>query len=545
MPHHTVGAGACTAPQGAPSRPRRVGWVAGAMPARKRKCSTPGIVGSSRWHYIGRQDWQPGRNLPALGRGGGLSRRTIDAAGLQLFGNVYTNLSSGSPDTRKSLLCMCAGTAGTKAPHHSVVTAAICGISVKTLRGWCRSLDQRRWAFQSHPCQRSLAGTRNLAAVFTSPELPHVASEPVHAASAAQEWAACGAGPVCASTPPTALQQWAQHPNYTIGIRMAELATMWMVNGWSKEKFPQFLLWATERFAGALGNLNHSQRFLDSFLPSLVAATHTCIASSLHSVLPATGLPSLLSRVVDVVSINGRSLLPTILLYTSCNGKLAWALLGSPCLECVDLEATAAVGAASSERTLFGFHKAPQLVRTVHRLERSFFIHRDDRAWRLAVTVADQAIQGPGSVGFTAREHEVDAVRADPLAHGICNFHVADCSGGGVDKLFCETDMFDKMVRLLRRHFAWGTGDLILRAVATKFESMAATFEETAGGVLLRAAEAEANGQPLAAQRLNKNCRPTASRGPGLAASRVDQVEKAVGSKSRRHKKGGLAIKST
>ena len=105
--------------------------------------------------------------------------------------------------------------------------------------------------------------------------------------------------------------------------------------------------------------------------------------------------------------------------------------------------------------------------------------------------------------------------------------------------------MFDKMVRLLRRHFSWGTGDLIVRAVATKFENMAATFEDTAGGFLLRAAEAEANGQPLAAQRLNKNCRPTTSRGPSLAASRVGQVEKAVGSKSRRHQKGGLAIKST
>ena len=47
----------------------------------------------------------------------------------------------------------------------------------------------------------------------------------------------------------------------------------------------------------------------------------------------ATGTPSFLSRIIDVVSINSFSLLPTIHVYTTCEGKLSWALLGCPCLE--------------------------------------------------------------------------------------------------------------------------------------------------------------------------------------------------------------------
>ena len=45
---------------------------------------------------------------------------------------------------------------------------------------------------------------------------------------------------------------------YKIGIRMAELAVMWNVNGWSRALFPRFMLWARERFPNQLGNLHHS-----------------------------------------------------------------------------------------------------------------------------------------------------------------------------------------------------------------------------------------------------------------------------------------------
>ena len=99
-------------------------------------------------------------------------------------------------------------------------------------------------------------------------------------------------------------------------------------------------------FPYAFGNLNLSRRFLDSFSPSVVQATCTCLASTLHACVPALGMPSFLSRIIDVVSINGRSLLPTIHVFTDSQGHLSWALLGCPCLEYTDKEQIASLAAA-------------------------------------------------------------------------------------------------------------------------------------------------------------------------------------------------------
>ena len=115
-----------------------------------------------------------------------------------------------------------------------------------------------------------------------------------------------------------------------------------------------------------------------------------------------------------------------------------------------------------------GFHKAPQLVRAVHAVEQSLGIARSDRAWRIACTVADQAIQGPGSVQFSARESHVDGLPEDALAVGVCKFHIIDGVGCRTDQRFGETQIYDRMLRLVRRSFAWGTGDIILCGVAKK-----------------------------------------------------------------------------
>ena len=103
---------------------------------------------------------------------------------------------------------------------------------------------------------------------------------------------------------------------------------------------------ATKHFPFAFGHLNHSRRLLASFLPFVVQATHTCLASALHACVPALGMPSFLSRIIDVVSINGRSLLPTIRVFTDSQGHLSWALLGCPCLEYTDKEQIANLAAA-------------------------------------------------------------------------------------------------------------------------------------------------------------------------------------------------------
>ena len=85
------------------------------------------------------------------------------------------------------------------------------------------------------------------------------------------------------------------------------------------------------------------------------------------------------------------------------------------------------------------FTKAKPLVQTVHALEKqTYHIDRDDRAMRLITTVADNAIQGPNSVHSQEEDRRVDNLEDDMLAEAICNFHIADSAGGGVDKQFVE-----------------------------------------------------------------------------------------------------------
>ena len=158
-------------------------------------------------------------------------------------------------------------------------------------------------------------------------------------------------------------------------------------------------------------------------------------------------------------------------MYTTCEGKLSWVLLDCPCLEHIGEAArsTAAVGTAATGTAAvgaqttrwFGLHSAEQLINTVHRVEASYHLSRADRAFRLAATVSDQAIQGPGSVRFTQKDCTMENLPDKPLAEGVCKFHITDGVGVNVDKLYGETFVFDRLLRLVRRHFAFGTGHLI------------------------------------------------------------------------------------
>ena len=87
-----------------------------------------------------------------------------------------------------------------------------------------------------------------------------------------------------------------------------------------------------------------------------------------------------------MVSINSFSLLPTIHVYTTCEGKLSWALLDCPCLEHLPGAAAAkrkeaaavgagkeaaAVGAGTHATRWFGLHSGEQLINAVHRVDES------------------------------------------------------------------------------------------------------------------------------------------------------------------------------
>jgi len=135
------------------------------------------------------------------------------------------------------------------------------------------------------------------------------------------------------------------------------------------------------------------------------------------------------------------------------------------------------------------------------------------------VTVADQAIQGEGSIRFTEKERIGDGLVHDPLGAGVCKFHGTDGVGTNNDKQYEETVVFDRLLRLIRRHFGRGTGNLIFRGVATKFSKIVLHFRDVEQTLLEAAATAETNGQLLAAETMRK--RASEARAEAAAITRA------------------------
>ena len=138
----------------------------------------------------------------------------------------------------------------------------------------------------------------------------------------------------------------------------------------------------------------------------------------------------------------------------------------------------------------FRFHKAPQIIRAAHLVQERMHVFRDDRAFRVVLTVADQAIQGPGSVRFTPKEREIDGLLPDPLAEAACKFHIVDGVGCHTDSQYQETIIFDRLLRLIRCHFAFGVGILILKDVGANLGELAQAFERHAAAVDAQATKA-------------------------------------------------------
>ena len=484
---------------------------------------------ADRWSYASNASWVPGENIPALHAGGVNGGHSLNAAGMQLFGNCVSNLERLPMKTLKELYSTLTGNITAPCVDAVSVAAVLGGVNRKTARQWYASLSAKEWSAAFTPGKSHIksklavgnSGTElagGTESAVGNPEtdltaLPDTLPVVADVAETSSE-SDCDLDSFVPKLTRTRLEIWREHSNFAIGLRMAELATMWCVQGWQKDSFGQFTNWLKQQAPDLIGTLNHSTRFLNGFQASLIQACHTGAASSLHALLPATGTPSFLSRIIDVVSINSASLLPVIHMYTTCEGKLSWVLLDCPCLEHIGEAArsTAAVGTAATGTAAvgaqttrwFGLHSAEQLINTVHRVEASFHLSRADRAFRLAVTVADQAIQGEGSVRFTQKECTMENLPVKPLAEGVCKFHITDGVGSNVDKLYGETFVFDRLLRLVRRHFAWGTGHLIFRSIAQKFEQFAEEFRKQETRCLEAVAKNEANGRPLAAARMRQ-----------------------------------------
>ena len=425
-----------------------------------------------RWSYASNASWVPGENIPALHAGGVNGGHSLNAAGMQLFGNCVSNLERLPKKTLKELYSTLTGNITARCVDAVSVAALLGGVHRKTARQWYAYLSAKEWSAAFTPGKSHIklavgnSGTElagGTESAVGNPEtdltaLPDTLPVVADVAETSSE-SDCDLDSFVPKLTRTRLETWREHSNFAIGLRMAELATMWCVQGWQKDAFGQFTNWLKQHAPDLIGTWNHSTRFLDGFQASLIQACHTGAASSLHALLPATGTPSFLSRIIDVVSINSASLFPTIHMYTTCEGKLSWVLLDCPCLEHIGEAArstaavgtaarsTAAVGTAATGTAAvgaqttrwFGLHSAEQLINTVHRVEASFHLSRADRAFRLAVTVADQAIQGEGSVRFTQKECTMENLPVKPLAEGVCKFHVTDGVGTNVDKLYGET----------------------------------------------------------------------------------------------------------
>jgi len=302
--------------------------------------------------------------------------------------------------------------------------------------------------------------------------------------------------PAVATEDLSCLEKWQRHPNYEIGMRMAQLSTFWITHGLPVYKFPSFVSWLHAQSPGMMGNLNHSEHFLAEFASSLGTSLKECTIAALHTIVPALGLPTCLTRVIDIVTIAGHSLMVVIHIYTDEQGRLMWNML-----DCPDVSAMAESQVLASGNS-FRFHSAERLVPLVHSVEDDFCVRRDNRKHQLVLTVADQAMAGPNSTQFVAHEAVVDNLACDPLKEGVCAFHVSDCVGGSTDKAFAEVVCQDRFLRLVRHHFNWGTGRLILRSIAQAWSQRADDLIEEGATWSQRAAKADLESRPVAAQRL-------------------------------------------
>ena len=67
-------------------------------------------------------------------------------------------------------------------------------------------------------------------------------------------------------------------------------------------------------------------------------------------------------------------------------------------------------------KDIFRTHAAPKLIELVHRCEECMHIHRDDRVLRLAMTMADGAIQAQGRHGLKRKRQKLTSDLYDMLA---------------------------------------------------------------------------------------------------------------------------------
>ena len=171
------------------------------------------------------------------------------------------------------------------------------------------------------------------------------------------------------------------------------------------------------------------------------------VAASIHSMVPALGIPSDLVRIIDRVTFGaGVSTLPIIFVHTSHAGKLVRSIVGCPSRgsgPAAGSEGGIQLASGSQPKDIFRAHVAPKLVEVVHWCQTRMHVYRDDRVLRLAMAMADGAIQGPGSAQF--EEHEAVVDRRNRRHVDACHlFHRLDNAGNLTDREFEVDALFGR-----------------------------------------------------------------------------------------------------
>ena len=93
--------------------------------------------------------WAPGQNIPSLQRGGSHGGRSLNAPGMEFFGNCVINVERLPKDTVKEMYATLTGmrVAGSLTSWDAVsFVAALGGISRKTARSWYEQLNKKGWS---------------------------------------------------------------------------------------------------------------------------------------------------------------------------------------------------------------------------------------------------------------------------------------------------------------------------------------------------------------------------------------------------------------
>ena len=193
--------------------------------------------------------WDPGHNIPAISRGANAGERggqQLCSATMHMFGNVLTNCSRLST-VYVGTICAEFGCPSDRRADAVTLTAWLCGMNVKTARGWKTKLDATGWQVAQNKCGPAVggnniaaaAGANNIVAAeganhrtvladsIEEVELPAVSDSDDEVAKFLDE-------PPSRTIPVRLLEKWQCHPQYRIGMNMAEVATCWLTNSWSK-----------------------------------------------------------------------------------------------------------------------------------------------------------------------------------------------------------------------------------------------------------------------------------------------------------------------